>query len=212
MSRRAEFYRRFAELSAVLGLELPDTGIHDYQTGEAQRARFRQLVAATPRLPESWFGALMSTLVVDPDVSSNRQFIEPAVTAYGRRRVLETLLRYLTTGSAYERAGAANAWYWAEVPVDYGDDWTPTPRSAAEYFALADLRARWHEALLREYVTTDDTEVRHSLLPALPLHPDAHPAESRELVDVAVRIASTSADEYQRHRVRLQVKIDGRLD
>jgi hypothetical protein len=212
MSRRAEFYRRFAELSAVMGLELPDAGIHDSQTENAQRAKFRQLVAAEPRLPESWFGVLMSTLVADPDVSSNRQFIDPAVTAYGRRRVLEALLNFLTTGSNYERAGAATAWYWADVRVDYRDDWTPTPQSAAEYFALADLRARWDQALLREYVTNDDIDVRHFLLGALPLHPDAHPAESRELVDAAVHIARTSPDEYQRDRVNIQVQIHGRLD
>lgn len=79
------------------------------------------------------------------------------------------------------------------------------PESLAEREAVADLRARWHEMALREFVSSEDLDVRRCILPGLTLNPANHPADLRELVAEAVRIARAHPDEYIRHRVEHQV-------
>jgi hypothetical protein len=68
-------------------------------------------------LPEEWFVPLMAAAVYDPDPSFCRWFVEPAVYAFGRRRVMAALVDYLQVGTDAERAGAVRAWYSAHVPL-----------------------------------------------------------------------------------------------
>jgi hypothetical protein len=148
--------------------------------------------------------------VYDPSPSANRQFIEPAVTAFGRRRVKTALIDVLLTGTDAERAGAARAWYWTGVSMrvagrDSSGAYVYTPESLAESAAVADLRAQWQETALREFVANEDLDVRRCVLPGLTLNPANYPAEFRELVAEAVRIARAHPDEYIRHRVEHQV-------
>jgi hypothetical protein len=80
-----------------------------------------------------------------------------------------------------------------------------TPESLAESEAVADLRAQWQEAALREFIANEDLDVRRCVLPGLTLNAANYPAEFRELVAEAVRIARAHPDEYIRHRVEHQV-------
>ncbi|MFH8402412.1 hypothetical protein ACH4E9_33925 [Streptomyces anulatus] len=57
-------------------------------------------------LPEEWFAPLMAAAVYDPDPSFCRWFVEPAVYAFGRRRVMGALVEHLRVGTDAERAGA----------------------------------------------------------------------------------------------------------
>lgn len=59
---------------------------------------------------------------------------------------------------------------------------TPTPESQAEYDAVADLRALWREAALREFIANEHLDVRRSILPLLPLNPDHYPPNLHDLV------------------------------
>ncbi|MGW1070706.1 hypothetical protein ACWD4F_40185 [Streptomyces aureus] len=59
----------------------------------------------------------MAAAVYDPDPSFCRWLVEPAVYAFGRRRVMTALLEYLRTGTQAEQAGAKRAWYCAHVPL-----------------------------------------------------------------------------------------------
>ncbi|GAB2910842.1 hypothetical protein [Streptomyces mayteni] len=68
-------------------------------------------------LPEEFFAPLMAAAVYDPDPSFCRWFVEPALYAFGRRRVMAALLDYLRTGTEAERAGAKRAWYCAHLPL-----------------------------------------------------------------------------------------------
>lgn len=157
--------------------------------------------------PEEWFVPVVRAAVMEPDPSFNRQLVEPAVIAFGRRRVLLALVAYVQTGSSPDAAGAANAWYWAQVSLTYrGESTTPTPESAAEYERYRDLHERYHEAALRRFVADDNLDVRRCILPSLPLWPDAFPAELHDTVAEAIRIARASDDDYLRHRVELQVR------
>ncbi|MET8544077.1 hypothetical protein ABZW03_26015 [Kitasatospora sp. NPDC004799] len=89
---------------------------------EDRRARHLAHAARKPLLeraglPEEFFDPLMAAAVYDPDPSFCRWFVEPAVYAFGRRRVMTALLGYLRTGTTAERAGAQRAWYCAHVPL-----------------------------------------------------------------------------------------------
>ncbi|MFD1045812.1 hypothetical protein ACFQ1S_09690 [Kibdelosporangium lantanae] len=177
-----------------------------YAVGKAVIRRAAEAPEATP-MPEEWFEPLIRAAVHEPDPSFNKQLIEPAITALGRRRVQLALINYLHTGTAPDIAGAARAWYWTQVPLTYlpSSD-TPTPESLAEYEAFDDLRQRYRHTALRQFVTVDDLDVRRCILPGLPLDPTLYPTEMHDLVAHAVRIARTSSDEYLRHRVVIQAE------
>jgi hypothetical protein len=173
--------------------------------GAVVTRRAKEASQAGP-VPEEWFEPLIRAAVHEPDPSFNRQLVEPAVTAFGRRRVQLALIVYLDTGTAPEIAGAARAWYWTQVPLEYvGGSKTPTPESAAEYEAFSDLRQRYRHTALRRFVTEDDLDVRRCILPGLPLNPQLYPPDLHDLVTRAVQIARTSSDDYLRHRVEIQV-------
>jgi hypothetical protein len=70
-------------------------------------------------MPDEWFEPLIRAAVYEPDPSFNRQLVEPAIAAFGRRRVQEALLDYLDTGTPTDAAGAARAWYWTSVGIRY---------------------------------------------------------------------------------------------
>ncbi|MGW5237170.1 hypothetical protein ACWEQU_34145 [Streptomyces nodosus] len=50
-------------------------------------------------LPEEFIAPLMVAAVYDPDPSFCRWFVEPALYAFGRRRVTVALLNYARTGT-----------------------------------------------------------------------------------------------------------------
>jgi hypothetical protein len=112
-------------------------------------------------------------------------FIIPAIDSYGFRRVMTALLGYLRDGTDREKAGAARAWYWA----DGLDTRTAEPDS------LADLRAAWREALLREFVSNADLSVRRQAMSMLSLRAERYPAHLLPLVAEAARIGRAHPDE-----------------
>ncbi|MEV0181776.1 hypothetical protein AB0I54_21130 [Streptomyces sp. NPDC050625] len=96
----------------------------DYAAGVPEDRRARHLARAVRKpllerasLPEEFFVPLMAAAVYDPDPSFCRWFVEPALYAFGRRRVMAALLNYLRTGTDAERAGAKRAWYCAHLPL-----------------------------------------------------------------------------------------------
>lgn len=205
----ASFHRRLAALLELVSADAaPDDGTANWQL--AARRAIRHELKERGHLPEEFFGLLIMAGVYDSDPSFNRQFIEPVVTAFGRRRVKTALIEVLRTGTSAERAGAARAWYWTGIPMrvagrDSSGAYIYTPESLAEREAVADLRAQWQEHALREFISNEDLDVRRCILPGLGLNPAEHPAEFRELVAEAVRIARAHPDEYIRHRVEHQV-------
>ncbi|MEJ8668809.1 hypothetical protein WKI71_10860 [Streptomyces sp. MS1.AVA.1] len=205
--RTSAFRLQLAELARLAGVDLPDRMPRDREWQGEARMAFRRALRTVETLPDLLFDPLLSTAVLDPDPSHNRLFVEPAVTVFGRRRVQTALIEYVRTGTDYERAGAARAWYWAQAPLRFrgGRTRVPTPESKAEFDAVGDLRAAWHEATLREFVSNDDLDVRRCILPGLPLNPRHYPADLHDLVAEAVHIARTHSDEYLRHRVEHQL-------
>ncbi|MDI6096990.1 hypothetical protein QLQ12_00010 [Actinoplanes sp. NEAU-A12] len=158
-------------------------------------------------MPDEWFEPLLRAAVYEPDPSFNRQLVEPAIAAFGRRRVQVALIDYLDTGAPADAAGAARAWYWTSVGVRYlPGTTTMTPESAAEFEAVSDLRERYRLTALRRFLADDDLDLRRCILPGLTLDPQMYPSQMRDQVTQAVQIARTSNDHYLRHRVEIQVK------
>ncbi|GLZ09184.1 hypothetical protein Acsp03_66500 [Actinomadura sp. NBRC 104412] len=158
-------------------------------------------------LPDGAFDVLIKAAVYDPDPSFNRQFIEPALNAFGRRRVRSALLDYLRMGTDLERAGAARAWYWSALPLQLHNIQAESSRTASQVEPddRSVLAQEWFEAALREFVNNEHLDVRRCILPGLPLWRSAYPPELHHLVDTAVAIARSHPDEYIRHRVEAQV-------
>jgi hypothetical protein len=122
------------------------------------------------------------------------------------------------TGTDFEKAGATNALYWANIPLQYLGN-TPafteeyaTAESRAARNALNDLWQRKRELFLQEFVTNSDVDVRRSLIPALDLNSDSYPDSLRHLVTAAIQIARTHSDDYIRHRVEVQLGTERKVD
>ncbi|MFI5571343.1 hypothetical protein ACIA6T_29200 [Streptomyces sp. NPDC051740] len=123
---------------------------------EARRARHlahavRKPLLKRTHLPEEFFAPLLAAAVYDPDPSFCRWFVEPAVHAFGRRRVMTALLDCLRTGTEAEQAGAERAWYCAHVPLRadrspaYAPDGSRDPAMAESH----DVVAEWRETVRR---------------------------------------------------------------
>ncbi|MGH3260511.1 MAG: hypothetical protein ACRDNS_00805 [Trebonia sp.] len=82
----ASFHHCLAGLLELVGAgAASDGGTAAWQS--AARRAVRQALKERDPLPEEFFGPLTRAGVYDSDPSFNRQFIESAVTAFGRRRV-----------------------------------------------------------------------------------------------------------------------------
>lgn len=207
---RELFLECLADLVRAVGLDVPAEPDRDDRRGWQSQVRAALRNAGSEGLPASdaAFGTLMKAAVHDPDPSFNRQFVEPALHAFGRRRVRSALLEYLRTGTDLERAGAARAWYWTALPLRLpntraGNGLGESRTDSEDRSVLVRV---WNETALQEFVSNENLDVRRCILPGLPLRPSAYPPELHALVETAVEIARSHPDEYIRHRVEIQVR------
>ncbi|WP_415645635.1 hypothetical protein [Stackebrandtia soli] len=204
------FLRCLEDVVRVLGLDVAsESDADDSWTWETRaRVALREANSRELVVSETACEALIRTAVYDPNPSFNRQFVEPALNAFGHRVVKTALLDYLRTGTNRERAGAARAWYWSALPLRLphvraeGQDAGSRPASDD----TSEIVGEWREIALREFVSNDDLDVRRCILPGLSLWKSAYPSESHDLVEAAVAIARAHPDEYIRHRVEHQVR------
>ncbi|MFF3849793.1 hypothetical protein [Streptomyces sp. NPDC002328] len=151
-------------------------------------------------LPEELFAPLMAAAVYDPDPSFCRWFVEPAVYAFGRRRVMAALVEYLRFGTDAERAGAVRAWYCAHVPL--------RPDRSPAYAAggvrdpaldeSQDVKEAWLEASMRVLAEATDLRMRHRVLHGLPTSRAAYPRRLHNLLDSTVASAQAHPDQHIR--------------
>ncbi|NRQ37403.1 hypothetical protein HII36_37045 [Nonomuraea sp. NN258] len=207
---RASFQQCLAAVADVVGVEVPPEPApgDERNWNLLARVALREAFRHGLTLSDAAFDVLIKAAVYDPDPSHNRQFVEPALNAFGRRRVRSALLDYLRTGTDGERAGAARAWYWSALPLRRHQvrAETPNPESQAEPDDPSVLIRDWNQATLQEFVHNEHLDVRRSIIPDLPLRRSAYPPELHDLVDAAVSIARSHPDEYIRHRVEHQVR------
>lgn len=168
-------------------------------------------IKTAPSVADVLFAPILNAGVDEVDPSGNRDFIEPCIRLFGRRRVVEFLLDVLEKGTDFRKAGAVNALYWTHVPLMFPAD-APTyelkyatPESRLEYEALADLRKRWDTLLLRTFVSNANVDVRRSIVAALNLCDADYEPPDRPLIAAAIAIARADDDPYIRHRIAVQL-------
>lgn len=157
-------------------------------------------------VPEVLYDPMIRAAVYEIDPSLNRSFVSPCLEAFGYRRVNMSLLDYLERGSDFEKAGAANALYWAGAmpsAVKTSEDKLAEARN--EYLEIEDVWQRKRSLLLRTFVLNANVSVRRSVVPRLNLRPEAYPPELRPLIDEAIRIGRSAPDQYIRHRIEIQL-------
>ncbi|MFE3206190.1 hypothetical protein [Embleya sp. NPDC059237] len=162
-------------------------GVADVATTSNDQARRLALAVRKPlleraSLPDELFAPLMAAAVHDPDPSFCRWFVEPAVYAFGRRRVMAALVDYLRDGTDAERAGAVRAWYMAHVPLraDHSPAYGPGGVREPAPDEAQEARTAWLEASMRVFADTTDPRMRHRVLPNLPTSPTAYPPSLHE--------------------------------
>lgn len=203
--RTTAYEEMLRELLRLTGAE-PPKWPDDPAGRRAWRYRTVRIVGRAVAGSEAPFAPLLRAAVYQPDPSYVRHLVDPAVEAFGRRRVREALLTYLEDGPPADAAGAARAWY----PTLIGQRFLPgtrtrTPETVAELAEHRDLDRRFAAAGLRRFVTDDDLDLRRCLLPGLSFRPESYPAELQDLVPRALEIARSSDDDYLRHRIEIQV-------
>ncbi len=188
----------------------------DWETlGQALRDGERKwLVAAVfsrSPVPKRLLAPMIRAAVYEVNPSLNRYFVEPCLASHGHRIVNEALLEYVEKGSDFEKGGAVNALYWAQMPLRFSgvtQDFTlenATPESRAAYLELNDVWLRKRCLFLREFVANADVHVRRSIIPSLNLDEARYPDDLKPLVAQAVEISRNHPDDYIRHRVEVQL-------
>lgn len=156
-------------------------------------------------VPEVLYDPMIRAAVYEIDPSLNRSFVSPCIEAFGYRRVNMSLLDYLEKGSDFEKAGAANALYWAGMlRMVQG----PPEKMAQNHKECAELDDIWQKRrsmFLREFVMNSNTDVRRSIVPHLNLQAEAYPPEFRPLIEEAIRIGRNAPDQYIRHRIEIEL-------
>ncbi|WP_260470491.1 hypothetical protein [Streptomyces sp. RP5T] len=152
------------------------------------------------RLPEEWFDPLMAAAVYDPDPSLCRWFVEPAVYAFGRRRVMAALVDYLRCGTDAERAGAVRAWYCAHAPLRadrspaYGSNGIRNPALDESQ----DIEAAWLEASMQVFAEATDLQMSYRVLLNLPTSRAAYPPPLHQLLASTLASARAHPDPHIR--------------
>jgi hypothetical protein len=177
---------------------------------DAERKWFvARALARGRQMPRGLFAPMIRAAVYEVNPSFNRQFIEPCIWAFGPRLVNEALLDYLASGTDFEKAGAANALYWASSPLIGMRD---VPDLCEEYEGLDDIRLRKRVLLLNEFVKNGNVDVRRSIIAQLSFERELYPPDCWPLLPQAVKVARDHPDEYIRHRVEVQLGSSGLLD
>ncbi|MFG2416709.1 hypothetical protein [Streptomyces goshikiensis] len=140
------FLSSAAEVARLLHIDIA-VGVPESQRARHLAHAVRKPLLERARLPEEFFSPLMTAAVYDPDPSFCRWFVEPAVYAFGRRRVMTALLNYARTGTDAEQAGAKRAWYCAHVPLraDRSPAYAPGGSRDSALDESQDVVAEWLE-------------------------------------------------------------------
>ncbi|MFE4332697.1 hypothetical protein ACFRQM_25745 [Streptomyces sp. NPDC056831] len=142
----------------------------------------------------------MAAVVHDPDPSFCRWFVEPALYAFGRRRVLTALVDYLRTGSDAERAGAVRAWYCAHLPLraNRSPAYAPSGSRDPAMDESQDVVDSWLEESMRVVARSADPQTHRRVLLNLPTSHEAYPQHLHELFERTIASARTHPSEHIR--------------
>ncbi|MFI9726261.1 hypothetical protein [Streptomyces sp. NPDC052092] len=184
------------ELARLLGVGTEPEDRHARRLAHA----VRKPLLGRASLPDECFIPLMAAAVHDPDPSFCRWFVEPAVYAFGRRRVMAALVDYVQAGTDAERAGAVRAWYSAHAPLraDRSPAYGPGGVRDPAPDESQDIKAAWLEASLRVFASATDLRMRHRVLLDLPTSRAAYPPHLHEPLESTLASARVHPDPHIR--------------
>ena len=202
-TRKHAFHTRAQQVAQLLGIDVTGASTGS-RSGRRIAAAVRKPLLERATLPEELFDALMATAVYDPDPSFCRWFVEPAVYAFGRRRVRAALVEYLRTGTDAERAGAFHAWYWAGMSLAEGRSSAYAPGMARDpaLDASQEVVDDWRQASMELLRDQPDLRIRHALLSMLPPSPDDYPPHLHDLFESTLKTARKDPDQHARRWVK----------
>lgn len=185
-----------AQLLGVGDVTMEPKGRHARHLAHA----IRKPLLERASLPEEWFAPLMAAAVYDPDPSFCRWFIEPAVYAFGRRRVMAALVDHLRVGTDAERTGAMRAWYSAHVPLhaDRSPAYGPGGARDPALDETQDIKTAWLETSMQVFAEATDPQMRHRVLLDPPTSRAAYPPPLHELLESTFASARAHPDPYLR--------------
>lgn len=157
------------------------------------------LVVAARCVPEPLLRPMLLAAAQTVNPSLNRKFVQPCTVAFGRRRVVTTLLSIATDQPPSNRAGAVNALYWAWAPRE-SVSWTDATAAVAPGppdEPVADLRAAFLTWAAREFVENSNLDVQRALVSSLVYARRHEPA----LAELAIAAGRAHADPYIRQRL-----------
>ncbi|MFD6243565.1 hypothetical protein [Streptomyces roseolus] len=186
-------------VARLLGIEEVSTKPNDRRARRLAHA-VRKPLLERESLPEELFVPLMAAAVYDPDPSFCRWFVEPAVYAFGRRRVMAALVDYLRIGTDAERAGAVRAWYCAHVPLraDRSPAYGPGGVRDPALDRSQDIKTAWLEASMQVFAEATDPRMSRRVLLGLPTARAAYPPFLHELLKSTLASAHVHPDPHIR--------------
>jgi hypothetical protein len=162
------------------------------------------LIFKTKTVPEPLFTASVLAGAMTANPSFNKHFIWPCVLCFGRRRVLTELLRICQTGTNTQKAGAAEATYWATTSRNdlswgpAGVEWNSSENADESVSDLMDELASW---AVGEFVCNANIDVQRSLVSYLPRALRFSP----EAAQIAIKIALNHPDDFIRSRTKVDL-------
>lgn len=146
-------------------------------------------------MPKHLADLMLRLSIEERDPSKNRFFIEPAVKALGARKVISRLIKVLRSGSDVEKGGAASAAYWV--------------RGDADQPSYREVRAKFDDELMRQFVATESTYVQQRIVPMLSMDSTDYSPDIAALIPTAIHIGRAHPDPYIRHRIEIQLGAGG---
>jgi hypothetical protein len=212
------------ELAAEFRLEaigpmgsLGDPVSDAYHRCEVKRLRIGKACASNGGAVPDHADEIMHAIAHDHCPSGNRQLIRPLVEALGARQVMERVLRYMETGSAAERLGAAMAWYWASPTLQYSTlgelqndagsgvvprhslvpgEATPSGKNAEARMLMREFRPRIRAAYLKAFLASEDPDDCRRFSRSLSLSLDDYPVELHPAVEAARKVAEQHPERF----------------
>lgn len=114
-----------------------------------------------------------------------------AGTLLENRKLKDVYWRYIENGTNEEKAGLARIVYWSLRSVD-GEN-------------IEELINKVNCCFLTEFVNNQNINVRRCIILNLQVEAWVYPQELHSLIPKAIDIAMSHADEYIRHRIKIQL-------
>lgn len=155
------------------------------------------------KLPEELYEPMLRAAVYEPSPLKAQAFVEPCVKSFGVKRVHNTLMDYLGSGSNYEKTGAVNALHWC-VQATHGVHQETVGQSQpdGELLKLQEIQRRLY---MKTFIENADIDLRRALISHMALDQLAPTVTTQELIDKVVKIARTHPDQYIRSRLDVQL-------